>query len=447
MHTTNVRRSRLPILFAALLTILLAGCGETAAPVEETPPPAAYQVRYFFGKDLLQTQTVTEGQYPIQLELSLPGLRFTGWVDAAGSEVQPEHTAASEDADYFAAVLPLLNNHVPYLFPDENGFLRPDAPLTHREMTDALYALAYPSAEGYLPELPANDEPMLPETFREALLAIFPAAQADSALEASQGGDTITRREAAVILNTLLGRGKTETVTLRRDACRAPDVSPDAPDYWDLLEASVSHTVDSWGEPWQRCTIPARYAAGFLRMNGRLYYIGSDGVMRTDAEQDGFEFGPDGVYTSGSPALDAYVVDILGTIMAEHPGAAPIDLLRAAYNYSRDSFTYLRKAPIAFGATDWENDAAEEMFSTLRGNCYNYAAAFRALARGLGYDARAYSGTISDAPHGWVEITIDGTDYMFDPELEMAGLERNGYAADRFMMTRQYAANFGVYVK
>ena len=87
------------------------------------------------------------------------------------------------------------------------------------------------------------------------------------------------------------------------------------------------------------------------------------------------------------------------------------------------------------------------MLSTKRGNCYNYASVFWALARGLGYDAKAYSGSISQQPHGWVEIDFDGVTYLFDPELEMAARERGQMNSARFMMTKQAAAMYGVYLR
>ena len=70
------------------------------------------------------------------------------------------------------------------------------------------------------------------------------------------------------------------------------------------------------------------------------------------------------------------------------------EMRRAAFNYVRDSFEYLRRNYYAVGETGWEVEEATTMFSTGRGNCYNYAAAFWALARGLGYDATAVSGTM-----------------------------------------------------
>ena len=63
------------------------------------------------------------------------------------------------------------------------------------------------------------------------------------------------------------------------------------------------------------------------------------------------------------------------------------------------------------------------MLRTKRGNCYNYAAAFWAAARQLGFDARVVSGGVgwSGSPHGWVEIdNADGVPYIYDPELEMS---------------------------
>ena len=440
---------RRALLFAVLaaLALLLTGCGETAPePVEETPAPV-YALRYYLGSKLLQTQELTEGQRPAHLELSLPGLRFDGWQDRAGKAANPEEAVMTADADYYAVIYPLLDNHVPYLFPDEDGFLHPDAPLTGSALSEALNALCAPAAVAYLPKIQATDAPLSADALRETLLALFPAAEVDAACGAYTGSDPILRRDAAVILNDLLGRSGAEKITLRRAAFLSPDVSKDMAEYMDLLEASVSHALDEWGETWDSCDVPGCYAPGFLPLHGKLYYIGEDGAMRRDTTVGSFTFGPDGVYTSGNEELDGIVTGVLADIEAEQPYAEPLEQLRAAYEYSRDSFTYFRKAPLAYGATDWEADAAVEMLTTKRGNCYNYAATFWALARGLGYDARAYSGTISNAPHGWVEIELDGTDYMFDPELEMAARERGNFGSDRFMMTKLTASFYGVYLR
>ena len=77
------------------------------------------------------------------------------------------------------------------------------------------------------------------------------------------------------------------------------------------------------------------------------------------------------------------------------------------------------------------------MYSTGRGNCYCYASAFWAAARGLGYDAKIVSGTIGieHSPHGWVEIIIDGDRYTFDVEIEMARRRDGEKKADMYMMS------------
>lgn len=56
-----------------------------------------------------------------------------------------------------------------------------------------------------------------------------------------------------------------------------------------------------------------------------------------------------------------------------------------------------------------------------RGNCYCFAAAFAGAAKRLGYDATFIEGTVRlrsgvVCRHGWVEIRIDGTTYICDPE-------------------------------
>lgn len=75
---------------------------------------------------------------------------------------------------------------------------------------------------------------------------------------------------------------------------------------------------------------------------------------------------------------------------------------------------------------------AQEMISQHGGNCYRFASLFCWLARGLGYDARVVSGWVpsysgGSAPHGWVEITIDGRVYIFDPDMAEAIPSTNWY--------------------
>ena len=88
----------------------------------------------------------------------------------------------------------------------------------------------------------------------------------------------------------------------------------------------------------------------------------------------------------------------------------------------RDNFAYLRRNYYETGDEGWQLNEAVTMLSTRRGNCYNYAAAFWALARGLGFDAEAVAGTVgwNNSPHGWVIMYDGGTRVVYDVELEMA---------------------------
>lgn len=65
------------------------------------------------------------------------------------------------------------------------------------------------------------------------------------------------------------------------------------------------------------------------------------------------------------------------------------------------------------------------------GDCQVMAATFYQLAKGLGYDARYLQGYVPLAgggvgDHGWVEIVMDGTTYVFDPDFQ-SETGRNGY--------------------
>ncbi len=63
----------------------------------------------------------------------------------------------------------------------------------------------------------------------------------------------------------------------------------------------------------------------------------------------------------------------------------------------------------------WNVTGASKMIKNKGGNCYESAALFCWLAKGLGYDAKVVSGKTSGRPHGWVEIKQAGKRYICDP--------------------------------
>lgn len=66
----------------------------------------------------------------------------------------------------------------------------------------------------------------------------------------------------------------------------------------------------------------------------------------------------------------------------------------------------------------WSVPYAKAMADKGRGNCYQAASLMAWLAKGLGYDARAVDGSYAaksgPRPHGWAEIKVGRTTYIFD---------------------------------
>ena len=88
------------------------------------------------------------------------------------------------------------------------------------------------------------------------------------------------------------------------------------------------------------------------------------------------------------------------------------------------------------------------MFEYKSGNSYGYTAVFWALARGLGYEAQAVNGSYGDdnLSHAWVEIEIDGENYVFDPAAQAGAFEEAAPDKDMFMVSQSQASRMG-YIK
>ncbi len=136
---------------------------------------------------------------------------------------------------------------------------------------------------------------------------------------------------------------------------------------------------------------------------------------------------PDGLYHTGDAELD----ELLYAVVDEQTDESMDDeeKLHTLFQYVAGNFGYLRRNYYEPGEHDWLNEEAKTMLTEHNGNCYNFAATFCLLARCIGYDAEAFSGTIygqpdpgqthpTHRPHGWVEIVIDGERYIFDPDMQ-----------------------------
>lgn len=244
--------------------------------------------------------------------------------------------------------------------------------------------------------------------------------------------DNITRAELAIIINRALGReADADYISAAWPVMSYADISTAHWAYAAIAEAAVGHEYEISGgeESWTAHTAPATtLETGLYLIDGWLYgYDAEQGAFVKDTEMGTFTFDSLGHSTTGNTTLDGYIYNIVASVTTDE--MTQLEKLRAVYEYTRDSFTYLRRPGYTFGAVDWWEQDALNMIETGYGNCYCYAAVLYYCARWLGYDAVIYSGSVgsTNSPHGWVEIEFDGTWYIFDAELDMAYRLKGNY--------------------
>ncbi len=346
------------------------------------------------------------------------------------TEAEPEQDESSSEPWYAGAVS--VMSRIGLLHTDENGALRPTEPITRAEFISML--------AGFFPIYPARAEfsDLSPEHPAYAEIAF--AADLGWAGGYDDGSfrpdAPLTRAESVTVLCRALGRNGDKAAT-DYHIRRFTDLPPSHWAFLAVMESAVPHTPEldeNGNETWTEYP-ELRIEPGFHYDGGDLLYVSPEtGWYVSDTSVNGFRFDTDGRYTSGSAELDGYVKYALSQTTLKDMTRE--EMLHAAYNYTRDSFTYLRRNYYETGDTGWEMGNALVMFQTRCGNCYSYAAVFYYLARQLGYQATAVSGKVGTnrSPHGWVEIDFDGVPNIFDPELEMSYRLKDVYYYDFYMM-------------
>lgn len=424
------------VFLLMILCLCLSACAEGLPVVTTEPTVHEFTVTFIVGGEVYDTQVIVDGNCPTPVTPSGESFRFRYWADENGNAVTPQTLAVTTDVTYTAVSYPLLTKHAPFLFADPENNIHPEADLTPTALRIALNALAADGAAAHFPSLPGGGSAITTEVLRNVMLFFYDEA-AVAAVFDNMESRVLSRADFAQILCTLQNRRADEFQTMDDDYRIPGDLLAYTPNLFTLLEAVIPHTPALDGLTWAQIDLPTGWEPGYKLLDGWLYYVKEDGRLLRNEKMGLLTFDYDGRYTSGDSELDSLVADILNQFAAKNPEMDRLELLYEAHVYCRDSFKYLRRNSYRFGATGWEVEDAKTMFTSGRGNCYNYAAAFWALARGLGYDARAVSGTCTstDQPHGWVFIPFDGKDYLFDCEWEMAyRTEREIYDKNMFMI-------------
>ena len=199
---------------------------------------------------------------------------------------------------------------------------------------------------------------------------------------------------------------------------------------WYYLNGSGA-MLTGWqhiGGSWYYLTGSGAMATGWLQLGDDWYYLGSDGAMYANRWYGNYYLTADGTWDPDREGdqLDTLLQQVIDQVTTQ--AMSQEGKLRTCYDYVVNTFSYERKYNFS-NAAGWQRQYALEMLTKGRGNCYNFAATFGCLAEKLGYsNVRTIAGMTGKAgggwtPHSWVEIDMNGTTYIFDPEMEHA----NGY--------------------
>ncbi len=442
---------------------------------EPTPVPTISITCYIPDGSTIVVPAGEDGMASLPEGPQIPGYTFLGWADEQGRAEKRAQIRLYENLSYSARYAIAFRDesgakhHEAYLKLDETQFFRPKDALTRGQAVEILYSLLDTTAvgSGRFTDVDSSascyaaaatlkdlgvlsgsrlhpDEPISYGDFFQLLGAFFPESTTEQSFEqiapndpyrgafalAAERGwlrdptvspyDELPRREAVVIFNALCGRTGAAHEDLA-DVGAIADISPRDPDFAAIADAVVSHdcTIEEGVEKWSASTPLPLLKPGLFFLGTELHCIGPDGLPVISAEAEGFAFDEDGVITSGDAELDRLVREKLPELIDPEEMSGE-EMLQAVYDYVTYKLAYLGGKTLPVGETGWEIEAARKMLSSGKGNCYNFAAAFWAMSRAIGYDTVCYSGLVDTQrhPHGWAEITIDGTTYIFDPTME-----------------------------
>ena len=459
---------------------------EAPADLETTPEPAVSYTAWCYAPVGEPQQLSAQSGEEITLPQGpqIDGYTFLGWTDENGAAVKNGRTKLYGDAAFSAVYAIAFRDcaqdahHAPYLSVDGEAYFRPAGSVSRAQAAKLLYesldtdlvgsavfadvdpAADYAAAAATLKELGVlsesrfhPDDPISLGEMFDMLAHFFPKSAKTYSFASVPESDArygafclameqgwiddpsvspdadLSRATAARIFNRLRGRIPPAKIDYAMVGT-IMDVSYADPLFPDIAEAAIAHDAEltADGEVWTAGEALPRREEGFFFIGTALHCIDENGGAVVNGSYGNFDFGPDGVITTGMPELDELVQAKLRELV-DPATMEPERMLYLIYNYVTYSNEYLRVHYYDVGDTSWVNDEAYHMFTVGKGNCYCYASQFYVMAKAIGFDAVIYSGTIEpdDSPHAWVEIEIDGEWYIYDTNLEYTQVHFNDY--------------------
>ena len=196
---------------------------------------------------------------------------------------------------------------------------------------------------------------------------------------------------------------------------------------WYYLSPYGDMSVNEWdyiNSNWYHFDQNGIMQTGWFLYDGNWYYLypannnagKSVGVMAQNTTIDGYFISQDGIWINDEAYQGAY--SVLNQVGWN---------LWSAYNWSAN----LPYVNYSNDPSPGSRDFAIHGFQTKTGDCYVMAATFYYMAKALGYDAHQIAGYVplrggGQGVHSWVEIDMDGSTYVFDPDFTHE-TKRNGY--------------------
>ena len=208
------------------------------------------------------------------------------------------------------------------------------------------------------------------------------------------------------------------------------------------LQRPAKTSVLEYGKKYYLVSSSGKTLSGWQVVGKNLYYAGKNGAVKKDTTYEGISFGSKGAARkSAATTYQKTIVETVNRICTENMSKG--EKLYACWRYltGRSSYSYYIW-PYIVGDNGWVRKSAWQLLETGRGDCYNFACAFAAMAGTVGYEAYVVYGRVSGSRdhaadgltrHAWVKIY----GLYYDPEAEWAGWYRGVYGDGSYDIRHQ----------